>query len=69
MKTKQYWLSEITVCELCGKPFGKYFIDGKTAIFGPWGLMCEKCHSEVGCGLGLGLGQKYLTETKEKVEG
>ena len=68
MKTKKYWMGEITVCDICQKPFGKYFIDGKTAM-GPWGLMCEDCHCSVGCGLGLGLGQKYLTKTKEKVEG
>jgi len=68
MKTKQYWTGEVTVCELCGKPFGKYFIDGKTAL-GPWALMCESCHNTFGYGVGLGNGQKYLTKTKEKVEG
>lgn len=65
-KTK--WMGEIKVCDLCGKPFGKYFIDGKT-VLGPWALMCESCHITWGEGLGLGKGQKYDTESKEKVAG
>ena len=68
MKTKQYWTGEVTVCELCGKPFGKYFIDGKTNM-GCWGLMCTSCHDNIGCGLGVGKGQKYITKTKEGVDG
>jgi len=61
------WMSPLPAnCEVCGKPFGKYFIDGKH-ISGPWALMCEKCHSTQGCGLGMGSGQKYSTATKEKV--
>ena len=69
MKNKKYWMGEITVCDICQKPFGKYFIDGSFGFGGPWALMCEDCHCSVGCGLGLGLGQKYLTKTKEKVGG
>jgi len=62
------WSGEITVCDICHKPFGKHFIDGKTS-YGPWGLMCESCHSKVGCGLGIGKGQKYITKTKEGIAG
>jgi len=67
MKNKK-WHSEVTVCDICKEPFGKYFIDGRI-IVGSWGLMCEKCHAKVGCGLGIGNGQRYLTETREGVEG
>lgn len=66
MKNEKYnkkWLGSISVCEICSKPFGKYFIDGKTH-FGAWALMCESCHSKVGCGLGIKKGQKYITKTK-----
>lgn len=68
MKEKVKWMSAVTVCDLCGKPFGKYFIDGKT-ILGPWALMCETCHTTFGYGLGIGNGQKYDTKTKVKVGG
>jgi hypothetical protein len=36
---------------------------------GPWALMCEKCHGEIGCGLGLGKGQKYQAVTGKFLEG
>ena len=62
------WFGEVKDCELCHKPFGEYFIDGKT-VMGPWGLMCETCHFLFGCGLGQGRGQKYLVKTKEGVAG
>ena len=68
MKNKK-WLSELPAnCQVCNKPFGKYFIDGKT-IMGPWGLMCVSCHEKIGDGLGVGHGQKYLTKTKTGVDG
>lgn len=63
------WLSEVPeVCDICGKPFGKHFIDGATKM-GAWALMCEKCHKNFGKGLGIGSGQLYLLETKELIEG
>jgi len=63
------WLSIIPEnCQICGKPFGEYFIDGST-IMGPWGLMCEKCHKKVGNGLGIGKGQKYITKSGIGVDG
>jgi hypothetical protein len=63
------WLSELPKnCEVCNKPFGKHFIDGKHSS-GPWALMCEKCHKIHGAGLGIGKGQRYVTETREGVEG
>lgn len=65
---KHKWLSEVTNCQVCHKPFGKYFIDGATKM-GHWALMCEGCHKNVGNGLGIGHGQRYLTSTKEGVSG
>lgn len=63
------WTSEVPEkCELCHKPFGKYFIDGVTTL-GGWALMCEKCHKATGKGLGIGRGQKYRTENQEGVDG
>jgi hypothetical protein len=28
------------------------------------GILCLKCHSRVGCGLGMGMGQKYTLEAE-----
>lgn len=55
-------------CDLCSRPIGEFFIDGKTNQ-GPWAIMCEKCHDYYGYGLGVGRGQKYDRESLEKVEG
>ena len=33
-------------------------IDGKT-VYGCWAMMSEESFKKYGCGLGLGLGQKY----------
>ena len=55
----RYWIGDPDPqCDLCRKPFGKVFIDGKTDA-GPWGNMCPACHRQHGVGLGLGRGQKY----------
>ena len=63
------WLSPIPKnCEVCNKPLGKYFIDGKT-VLGCWGLMCEDCHKMAGGELGIGKGQKYLTKDGTGVGG
>lgn len=65
------WLSPLPAgCDICNKPFGKFFIDGKTKMSGgQWALMCEECHAQHGSGLGMGFGQKYDKATKIKVEG
>lgn len=68
MKKEHKWLSAVENCDICHKPFGKHFIDGAT-VFGPWALMCEECHKKFGRGLGIGSGQKYVTETREGIEG
>ncbi len=62
------WTSEITDCDICKKPMGENFVDGNT-IYGDWALMCRKCHTKYGLGLGTGRGQKYSTSTRELIEG
>lgn len=47
-----------TNCDICGTAITDTFIDGRTRM-GPWANMCPKCHSEIGCGLGVGNGQHY----------
>lgn len=70
-KNRKRWRSEVKNCDLCGEDLRsvEFFVDGKT-IHGPWGLMCPKCFSKSGCGLGTGLGQKYeAVEPFYKIEG
>ncbi len=70
MNEEWSWESELpTNCQVCGEPFGEYFIDEKLAMHGCWALMCEQCHYKNGSGLGVGKGQKYLTKTREGVYG
>lgn len=53
------WMgSPPTKCDLCGRPFDKFFVDGKTRM-GPWGMLCTGCHASHGIGLGTGKGQRY----------
>ena len=58
MKT---WMGS-TTCDFCGKTCEKELVDGLTQI-GGWAVMCPKCHKIHGCGLGTGLGQKYVKDT------
>ena len=60
--------SAISDCQICSRPVGKSFVDGRTKG-GPWAIMCIDCHDQCGVGLGLGCGQKYNTETLLKVAG
>ena len=63
-------LTEVTVavlpiCDICkhiGAPIpntARY--DGAT-VYGPWAYMCEDHFTEVGTGLGLGRGQRLVTD-------
>ena len=69
-KQPKIWAAPISNCQICHSSlsFFKYFIDGRTNQ-GVWAIMCPRCHSMVGRGLGVGRGQKYSTETREKVAG
>lgn len=63
------WMGGIPkTCDLCHKELKQQFVDGRTQM-GPWGIMCATCHSKVGCGLGLGQGQRYDLQTLNKVAG
>lgn len=69
MDTRKKWMgSKPETCELCKKPLKQSFVDGRT-LFGYWALMCNLCHRNVGCGLGVGNGQRYDLLTLEKVGG
>ena len=69
MKTDvKKWLgSTPTNCDLCKAPIDNTFVDGKTC-YGPWAIMCITCHTQVGCGLGTGKGQKYEKQREDWVK-
>lgn len=48
-------------CDLCEKEITSAFVDGAT-ILGCWANMCTSCHSRMGRGLGIGLGQLYVRQ-------
>jgi len=56
---------ELPNCDFCkeeGKE-AKADYDGKT-VFGPWANMCQKHFGLYGVGLGLGRGQRLLTQRR-----
>lgn len=61
MPEKVYWLSPVGDLDDFGNAIHDTFIDGKTRL-GPWGLMTPEAHAALGCGLGLGRGQKYVKQ-------
>jgi len=68
-KQPKKWMgSTPTTCDLCKRPFGTAFVDGRTA-WGPWAMMCDSCHRDNGGQLGLGRGQRYNLGTLVKVGG
>lgn len=61
------WIGAVPVkCEMCGVKFEDIFIDGRTQN-GPWANMCIDCHTDNGCGLGTGRGQKYCMNKSTKM--
>jgi hypothetical protein len=58
-ETRQWFGSPITRCDICRDPIIDKFVDGKIAKSGHWGIMCPTCHAVVGCGIGVGKGQRY----------
>lgn len=63
------WTGEIPpMCDICGDPLTKWFVDGKTEM-GSWVIMCPGCFKVYGVGLGVGLGQKYNVADGKKVAG
>jgi hypothetical protein len=70
-KKKKKWFGTWPAnCDLCESDLNthEYFVDGRT-IFGPWALMCPRCHLVQGGHFGTGIGQKYDSKTLEKMEG
>jgi hypothetical protein len=69
-EAKKSWKGPTGFCQFCGISieFTPWFVDGVTNR-GPWGMMCNKCFMLYGKGLGKGIGQKYATKTKLKIEG
>lgn len=57
MKKQIEWCGN-TNCDFCKQPCGDVLYDGKTQG-GFWAVMCDKCFNIFGCGLGIGIGQKY----------
>jgi hypothetical protein len=62
LKTKKWVGKTPEKCDLCGKPVGETFIDGKTHK-GFWANMCFGCHTLHGIGIGEGIGKMYNTLT------
>ena len=54
-------------CHLDLRSF-RHFYDAKTRN-GPWGWLCEECFRRLGCSIGIGRGQEYLSTTNEKTRG
>ena len=66
----KWWGTWPANCAFCGRPLATAtatFVDGKTQ-HGPWALFCATCHEIHGVGIGLGKGQRYDSQTLEKVE-
>ena len=57
-KRQVFWRGFIDSCDICRGEIADQFVDGKTT-YGPWGILCLRCHKDKGCGLGMGRGQRY----------
>ncbi len=70
MRNKVKWLGD-KICNFCREDVAKqeYFVDGRVSCTSSWALMCEKCFSVYGEGIGVGIGQVYNSKTFEKIEG
>lgn len=70
---KVYWIGPAPAkCDICGKPIGNTFVDGKTLPQNMWGMLDLACHRMHGVGLGTGRGQMYRRQENGrwlKVEG
>lgn len=48
-------------CQICNGSFDAVMYDARTQ-FGRWANLCTGCYKRFGCGLGTGLGQRYVLE-------
>jgi len=55
-------------CDLCHNTLTNSFVDGRTT-WGPWAIMCNRCHGQFGSGFGTGNGQEFSLATLEKIRG
>lgn len=62
----QYWVGQVTVCDVCREPMGIVIYDASIPRVGSWALMCKGCFDTLGCSLGPGRGQEY---TKQQSDG
>jgi hypothetical protein len=72
MTTKKKWFGTWPAkCDLCGRELEKssWFVDGRMACSSSWALMCSACFHRIGVGLGIGKGQRYDSNTLEKIGG
>lgn len=61
------WNGDVPECQMGGMnatahdhgPITNEFFDGKVKGFGSWAIMCPACFGMHGCGIGIGLGQRY----------
>jgi len=69
--TKKWYGTWPANCQICSKPLGDqpFFVDGCQRKTGQWALMCPMCFMHWGYGVGTGVGQKYDSQTLEKIEG
>lgn len=53
-------------CDVCGcSTKGKFAVDGKLKLRGPWAWMCLTCYADHGSGLGVGKGQMFDKDGKK----
>ncbi len=61
----KHWIGDAPEkCEICSERLVSIFVDGST-VYGPWSVMCIRCHYLIGIGLGPGKGQKYRKHNGE----
>lgn len=53
-----------TQCQQCKAPFTTSFVDGTTKK--GWMMLCEQCHSRIGQGFGIGIGQRYYLQDDKR---
>lgn len=53
-------------CQLELEEITDEFVDGATRPNGRWAIMCPKCHTKYGVGLGTGRGQRFKKRSDGK---
>lgn len=58
MARHRQWIGKVPARDYGGEPIDDVMIDGRT-VGGWWALMAPSTHEIMGCGLGVGRGQRY----------